>query len=139
MAKTICTVLGIGFLLVGLLGFVSRDLLGMHLTAAHSVVHLLTGALALFLGVKGSLSAARTFCIVFGAVYVLLGVGGFLLGAAGSPTAGVPGPEDSRLWKVIPGMLELGAMDHLIHIVLGAVFLLGGLATRTTMPVAVRS
>ena len=138
MAKTICTILGIGLLLVGLLGFVSGDFLGTHLSTTHSAVHLLTGAISLFLGLKGSLGAARMFCIVFGSVYALLGVGGFVLGAAASPSAGVPGPQVARLWRVIPGMLELGTMDHVIHILLGGIFLIGGVVTRSVAAVEAR-
>lgn len=131
MANKIATILGIGFLLVGVLGFVTPDLLGTHLSLAHSAVHLITGVIALWLGVKGSVSAAKTFCIVLGAVYLLLGIAGFVLGTDSDPTAGVPGPRDARLFKVIPGMLELGTADHAIHVLLGAIFLIGGLMTRT--------
>src|SRR5687767_12847220 len=79
MAKTIATILGIVFILVGLIGFAAPGLLGAHLSTAHNVIHLVSGAAALYLGLKGSLSAARMFCLVFGAVYLLLGVAGFLL------------------------------------------------------------
>jgi hypothetical protein len=127
MANRIATILGIGFIVVGLLGFISHDLLGTHLSMTHNLVHLISGAVALYLGLKGTPSQARTFCLVFGAVYALLGVAGFLLGSSGSPSADVPGPSDDRLWKVIPGALELGTVDHVIHIVLGAIFLIGGL------------
>lgn len=102
----------------------------MHLSIVHTVVHLATGLVALWLGLKGSLNAARTFCIVFGAVYLLLGVAGFVAGGDGTPTEGVPGPADARLLKVLPGMLELGTMDHIVHILLGGIFLIGGLATK---------
>ncbi|HEX6176751.1 MAG TPA: DUF4383 domain-containing protein [Thermoanaerobaculia bacterium] len=128
MANRIATILGAGFLLVGILGFVAPSLLGMHLSVAHSVVHLLTGAVSLWLGLKGTPSAARTFCIVFGAVYVLLGVAGFLFGIDSEP--GVPGPHDARLLKVIPGVFEVGTADHVVHILLGAIFLIGGFASR---------
>jgi hypothetical protein len=131
MAKTICTLLGAVLLLVGLLGFFVHDLMGTHLSAAHNVVHILSGAIALYLGLKGSLSAARTFCLVFGAVYLLLGLAGFLFGAQGTP--GVPGPADARLLKVLPGTLELGTVDHVIHILLGIVFLIGGLLTKADL------
>ena len=130
MANKIATILGIGFLLVGVLGFVVPDFLGTHLSMVHTIVHLATGAVALWLGLKGSASAAKTFCVIFGAVYVLLGIAGFALGATGEPSAGVPGPHDARMLKVLPGMLELGTVDHLIHIVLGALFIIGGLMTK---------
>ena len=128
MAKTICTLLGIVLLLVGLLGFVNHDLMGTHLSAAHNIVHILSGAIALYLGLKGTLSAARMFCLVFGVVYLLLGLAGFLFGGQGTP--GVPGPVDARLLKVLPGVLEFGTADHGVHILLGAVFLLGGFLTK---------
>ena len=130
MANRIATILGAGFLLVGILGFVAPSLLGMHLSVTHSVIHLLTGAVSLWLGLKGSPSAARTFCIVFGAVYVLLGVAGFLFGGAGEP--GVPGPHDARLLKVIPGVFEVGTSDHIVHILLGAIYLIGAFTSRPT-------
>ncbi|MGH9855929.1 MAG: DUF4383 domain-containing protein, partial [Blastocatellia bacterium] len=73
MAKTICKVLGTIFLVVGLLGFIAPNLMGMHLSAAHNVIHLVSGAVALYLGYAGTLNAARLFCLGFGAVYLLLG------------------------------------------------------------------
>ena len=79
MAKTVCKILGVVFLLVGLVGFVSPNLLGSHLNAAHNVVHLVSGAIALYFGFAGSLSAAKTFCLVFGLVYLGLGVLGLCL------------------------------------------------------------
>ena len=118
MAKTICTLLGIVFILVGLVGFAAPGLLGLHLSPAHNVVHLVSGALALFLGLKGSLSAAKMFCFIFGAVYLLLGVVGFAVGTG-----------DDRMFEVIDGTLELGTVDHVIHILLGAIFLIGGFMT----------
>ena len=70
MAKTVCKILGVVFLLVGLVGFVSPNLLGAHLTAAHNVVHIVSGAIALYLGFAGTLAGAKTFCLVFGVVYL---------------------------------------------------------------------
>ena len=119
MAKTVCKILGIVFLLVGICGFLAPTLLGAHLTPAHNVVHLASGAIALYLGFAGSLTAARAFCLIFGVVYLGLGfLGQFVLGD----------PANSRMWHV--GPLELGQMDHLIHILLGVVFLAGGLFTK---------
>jgi hypothetical protein len=120
MANRVATILGIGFLLVGIIGFVSPNILGMHLSLAHNVVHLVTGAVSLWLGLKGTPSAAKTFCIVFGAVYLLLGIAGF---AAGD------GAE--KMLTLLPGQLEFGRMDHIVHILLGAIYLIGGFATAT--------
>src|ERR687889_847992 len=91
MAKTICTILGVVFILVGIMGFIVPDLLGTHLSLVHNLVHIISGAAALYFGLAGSLSGARTFCLAFGAVYLLLGVAGFLLGGGGQHTvSGVP-------------------------------------------------
>ena len=129
MAKRVATILGIVFILVGLVGFAAPGLLGTHLSLAHNIVHLVSGALALYFGLKGTLAQARLFCIIFGAVYGLLGVVGFIAGGSHDPSAGVPGPHDDRLWKVIPGVLEFGTMDHVIHIALGVIFLIAGFMT----------
>lgn len=122
MAKTVCKILGVVFLIVGIAGFIAPNLLGAHLTPAHNLVHLLSGAIAVYLGFSGTLSAAKTFCLVFGIVYLALGLLGFVLGA----------PPD-RMWNVL-GILHLGTADHGIHLLLGAVFLAGGLFTKNTNP-----
>jgi len=133
MAKTICKLLGVVFVLVGIAGFVpsAQNLLGAHLSMAHNIVHIVSGLLALYFGFAGSLGGARGFALVFGAVYLLLGIAGFILGKPGASTiTGMTG-DDGRLWAVLPGTLELGTADHGIHIALGVIFLLGALATRT--------
>ena len=114
MAKRICTIVGVVFIIVGLAGFALPTLLGAHLSLLHNIVHLVSGGLALYLGLKGSESAARTFCRVFGVVYLLLGVAGFLLGSG-----------DGKEWTVLPGLV-LGKVDHIIHVALAIVILIGG-------------
>src|SRR5262245_2731067 len=99
MAKTVCKILGVVFLLVGVIGFVKSDLLGTHLSMAHNVVHLVSGVIALYLGFAGSLAAARAFCLVFGIVYLGLGILGMFFGTGGD-----------RMWMV--GPLHFGQADH---------------------------
>lgn len=120
MANRIATILGVLFLLAGLLGFIMPNPLGAHFTFAHNIIHLVSGAISLWLGLKGTPSGAKTFCIVFGAVYLLLGVVGFLLGTG-----------DDRMLTLIPDQLMFGTMDHIIHVVFGALYLFGGLTTKT--------
>lgn len=118
MAKTVCKILGVVFILVGVAGFAAPTLLGAHLNPAHNVVHLVSGAIALYFGFAGSPSAARGFCLLFGAVYLLLGVCGWFLGT---------GTE--HMWELpnaASPVLMLGKMDHIIHILLGVIFLAGG-------------
>lgn len=131
MAKTIATIIGIAFLLVGLIGFIMPGPAGFHLSTAHNLIHLVSGAISLYFGLKGTLAGARLFCLVFGATYGLLGIAGFLLGRPGQPTMPDMSP-DSRLFPVIPNVLELGTSDHTFHITLMIVYLLAGFMTRTS-------
>ena len=119
MAKTVCKILGVVFLLVGVAGFAAPTLLGAHLNPAHNLVHIISGVVALYLGFAGSLSAAKTFCLVFGVVYLGLGVLGLAMGTGTDKMLNV-------------GPLELGTVDHGIHILLGVALLAGGLFTKKT-------
>jgi hypothetical protein len=124
MAKTVCKILGLVFLLVGVLGFTHvLDSLGAHLNPAHNVVHLVSGAIALYFGFAGSAGAARGFCLLFGVVYLLLGVCGWFLGTGMDHMLNIPNAASP--------VLMLGKMDHIIHILLGVVFLAGGALGRS--------
>jgi hypothetical protein len=116
MAKTVATLVGVVFILVGIVGFLKHDLLGAHLSAAHNVVHLVSGAVSLYFASKG-LAQARLFCLVFGVVYGLLGVVGMLAGSGEDKLLNLPS-------------LTLGTKDHYIHIAIGVLYLIGGLMTK---------
>ena len=118
MAKTVATLVGVVFILVGIVGFFMPNLLGAHLNSAHNVVHLVSGVISLYLGQKGSLSAAKQFCIIFGIVYGLLGVCGYFMGT------GAEHMLDLRI-------LMLGTRDHIIHILIGLIYLIGGFGTKS--------
>jgi hypothetical protein len=115
MAKTICKLVGAILLLVGILGFTHMlDFLGAHVGpthATHNLVHIISGVLALYFGFAGSASGARGFCLLFGLVYLGLGVIGLAKGEL----------------NITAIHLMLGKVDHLIHILVGALFLAGGL------------
>ncbi|MCI0664354.1 MAG: DUF4383 domain-containing protein [Acidobacteria bacterium] len=116
MAKTICKIFGAVLLVVGIVGFFMHDLLGLHLTMIHNVVHILTGLVALYFGVSGSDSSARTFSQVFGAIYALLGIVGFVM--------------PNIIATVIQFHESTGSdtliMDNIVHLLVGAVFLIVG-------------
>lgn len=112
MAKTLCKIAGFIFLILGLAGFAAPNLLGFHLTPIHNIIHILTGAIALYMGFSASYEAARTFCLIFGVVYLLLGILGFVAPDVVAGVIGHPTP--------------VGAPDNAFHIVVGIVFLAVG-------------
>lgn len=117
MAKTVCKLLGVVFVIVGIAGFFAPTFLGAHLNMAHNMVHIVSGAIALYFGFVGSAGAARGFCLLFGIVYLLLGVCGWFLGTGVEHMLNIPSTSP---------LLMLGKVDHIIHILLGVVFLAGG-------------
>ena len=119
MARTVCKLLGVVFVLVGIAGFFNDHLLGAHLDKYHNLVHIVSGIIALYFGFAGSLSGAKAFCLLFGVVYLGLGCLGWFLGT---------GPQ--HMYQVGPLPLHLGQVDHGIHVLLGVVFLAGGLFTK---------
>ena len=118
MPKLLCKIFGVVLAIVGVAGFAMPNLLGFHLTPIHNVVHLLTAGIALYLGFAGSPEAARTFSLVFGAVYLLLGVLGFVAPGVVSAIIGHPAMSAGELMP-----------DNAIHILLGVAFLFAGLTS----------
>jgi hypothetical protein len=124
--QKVCIGMGVGFILIGLLGIILPGMMGMHLSMAHNLIHLISGALALWVGYSDFSRRAYNFCIGFGAAYGLLGVLGFLLGQPGYPGVGHMA-ADQNLLRVIPNVLELGTSDHVVHLLISGVFILAGL------------
>ncbi|KYG68119.1 hypothetical protein AZI87_02335 [Bdellovibrio bacteriovorus] len=122
-AREVCVIQGILFLTIGLIGFVVTDLFSAHLSASHNAIHLASGALALWFGFDSERSA-RIYSFAFGAVYGTLALLGFALGKTAMATVGHVA-EDRFLWKLIPGVLEFGTADHIIHILIASAFILG--------------
>jgi len=85
MLSKMAKVWGVIFLIVGALGFVPAAtpngmLLGIfHVDAPHNFVHLLTGAIALWAGFT-SLHASKMYFLIFGIVYGLVSIMGFMAG-----------------------------------------------------------
>jgi hypothetical protein len=109
-------VLGIVFLLVGVLGFTvtsgvgfasqdGKSLLGFEVNPLHNIVHLLVGALLLFGATRG-VAASRAVNTAVGGVYLLVGIIGlFILDSSAN-------------------ILALNSADNVLHLV-SAVALLG--------------
>ena len=117
MARTLCKVMGAVLLLVGILGFAQPRLLGMHLGPVHNVIHLVSGGAALYLAANASRSSVRTFCLVFGGMYLSLAVLGVL----------APDVAAAMLGHDVHLSAHALAPDNAVHLLLGGVFLAAGL------------
>ena len=112
MARTVCRIVGLGLLAVGLAGFASPTMLGLHLTTIHDIIHLLTGLVALYVGFASTRTTARVFCLLFGGAYLLLALAGLV---APGLVAAVLGHAPLSARELTP--------DNAVHAVLGAVLL----------------
>lgn len=113
MAKTVAKIMGVILLLVGILGFTHLlDPLGAHLSPAHNLVLIISGVISLYFGLAGTLGGAKSFCTIFGLLYLALGFIGMAKG------------------DLMLGPLMLGKVDHGIHVIVGAAFLAGGLLSK---------
>ncbi|BBL78263.1 membrane protein [Rubrobacter xylanophilus] len=113
VVRTVALVLGVVFLLIGILGFVpgvttgEGYLLGIFaVNALHNVVHLVVGVL----GIAAYYweRYARLYCQVLGVVYLVIGVLGFIPGI----TVG---------GDMLLGIIHVNLADNLLHLVVGAV------------------
>ncbi len=130
-------VLGIVFVLVGIIGFLTpmenatgvRAIFGIFdVDTVHNIIHLVTGIIAI---AAAFLGGSRTFNQIFGILYTILGILGlfsFLYFPAG--TYGT----DSGLFL---GLTHLNAGDHILHLITGIAaiivgFFLAGSVTHAT-------
>ncbi len=105
----VLTLLGVVFVVMGLLGFVNDPVLGVfEVDILHNVIHILSGVLALA-AVGMGVDMMRLYAKVFGVIYGLVGLVGFVM------------PGD-----MILGLFEANLADDLLHVALAAVFLYVG-------------
>lgn len=113
MTRTFALVVGVAFLVAGILGFVpafrfgSEDyLLGIFaVDAVHNVIHLLVGVL----GIAAYYweRYARLYCQVLGVAYLLVGILGFV-------------PALLFGDNMLLGLFHVNLADNLLHLVVGA-------------------
>lgn len=114
MVKTACKILGFVLIAAGIVGFFKHDLAGFHLTTIHNIVHLVTGGVALYFGFASTVAAARMFCLILGAIYLILGIVGFVAPALVAAIIQAHGDDVNLL------------AANIVHLLLGAAFLIFG-------------
>jgi hypothetical protein len=124
MIKKITMFAGLLLAGVGSLGFVAPDV--MNLNPAQSAFYLLSGVTALYFALAVSPGASRIFCFLFGGLYTFLGLAGVGLGGL------------NQTLTLVPGQLVFQTMDHVFHLVLGAMVLIAGLTVKMAAPIPVR-
>ena len=118
MLKIAAIIFGAAFLLAGLLGFIPAAspngmLLGvLHVNAAHNIVHLITGVVALLAAYTG-FRASQLFFQVFGIIYGLVALLGFMAGD-----------------RHIVGLIVNNLADAWFHLIVAAVSLYLGFARK---------
>lgn len=100
MAKTYASVVGGVLLLLGVAGFLMKDLVGMiHFVPAQNIFHIASGVVGVYSGVRGK-KLPIAFARVFGLVYTLVAILGFM-----------------HIGQLSP--LELNATYNVVHLAVG--------------------
>ena len=117
--KTASIIIGLVFIAVGCLGFISNPIIGeshnaiFHADTVHNMVHIVSGILFVLIALAMPANAGL-FCKVFGAVYLLLGILGFI-------KFGTDGKGE------LLGFLHINGADNFLHIGLGIIIFLAGM------------
>jgi uncharacterized membrane protein HdeD (DUF308 family) len=115
MAKTIVMVLGVVFVIIGVLGFFNDPVLKIfEVDMVHNIVHILSGLVALAMASMGE-SSAKTYAKVFGVIYLLVTILGFVMGT-----------EEDLL-----GLMQINTADNYLHVLLTLVLLYVGFSKST--------
>lgn len=115
LAKTYVVLSGAILVLVGVVGFYRHEMFNLTFPLAHNLFHLLSGLIALWMGLGTRPNGVRQFGLIFGAIYTALAIAGFA------------GLRDM-------GSIQLGLNSHynVIHLGIGVLSLAAGfLSTRT--------
>ena len=121
-AKSAALLFGVIFIIVGILGFVDNPIVGasqdaiFHADSMHNYIHIGSGVLFLLFALAAPASLTG-FMILFGIVYLLLGI----IGIVNFGTDGF-----GKLF----GILNVNGADNLLHIGLGVLILAFALASR---------
>lgn len=80
----------------------------LDVNAWHNLVHILTGAIGLAAFAAGA-RASRTYALVFGAVYIVVAIWGFIIGDGDSILGFIPVNTEDNVLHLILGVLGIGA------------------------------
>lgn len=110
------------FAFAGILGFIPNPIVGPDAVfvtnTAHNLVHFITSLGFSAVALMGNTPSIR-FMLVFGIVYLLVGLMGFIVTM-----------ENSQ--GMLLGLIHINSLDNFLHLGLGAVILISGYVAKTT-------
>jgi hypothetical protein len=80
----------------------------LDVNAWHNIVHILTGAVGVLAFVSGP-RAARMYALVFGAIYIVVALWGFIIGGGESILGFIPINDEDNVLHTVLGLLGVGA------------------------------
>ncbi len=127
LAKLYATVLGAVLTLVGILGFVpalapNGNLLGIFaIDPLHNIIHILSGVVGLAVAFTAKGVYSRYYALIFGVVYALVTVIGFIQGTT------------------VLGLIHVNVADNILHLAIAVASLGVYVATNSTNTVSARA
>jgi hypothetical protein len=110
LAKIYVVLSGAILVVVGVVGFFRHEMFDLTFPPAHNIFHLGSGVIGLWAGLGKSVNGVRRFGLIFGAIYTLLAIAGFV-----------------GLRDLGPIRLDLNSHFNLIHLGVGLLSLAAGL------------
>ncbi|HEX8050300.1 MAG TPA: DUF4383 domain-containing protein [Solirubrobacterales bacterium] len=118
-ARLYAGLIGAVLLVAGIIGFFYSSSFGspgerdavlgiLDVNGWHNLIHLLSGAAGLMAFASGP-RASRTYALVFGAVYIVVAIWGFIIGNHESILGFIPINTEDNILHLILGVLGLGA------------------------------
>jgi hypothetical protein len=80
----------------------------LDVNAWHNLVHILTGAVGVLAFMSGP-RATRLYALVFGAVYIVVAIWGFIIGGGESILGFIPVNDEDNVLHIVLGLLGLAA------------------------------
>ena len=108
LAKPVTWLFGLVFVVIGFLGFFMNPILGLfEVNSLHNLVHIASGVIAL-IAASMSVSASRSYLMIFGIAYAIVTIAGFLNFAP------------------VTDVLAINSADNWLHLLITVVFLVVG-------------
>ncbi len=118
-AKTYAMWGGIILLVLGVLGiFTGKTVISLNSDVVEDLIHVVAGLILVYFGFRGTDAQAATWAMVFGVIFLVVGVVGFI-------------PSIKTLFGLLP--TGLGTIDNIVHLIYGAVGLWAGRAYKPAM------